>query len=426
MKKLLIILLSVLSIQLVSAQSVQDKAKLEKERQDIQREIAEIQENYNKVRGLKKESLAKLNILQRKLELQDRLIGNISKDIRRLNDNIYLSTLDINHKQVELDTLKSQYARSVVYAYQNKSSYEFVNFIFSASSFNDAMRRVSYMKSFRDYRKQQVASIIEAKKQLEDRKKLLLGQQSEKRSVLQNQQQQQNELANQKKEKDAVVSKLKSQENSLSKEITAKKKRDKQLKAQIDAAIRREIEAARKKAEADALAARNANAANPTTTNTASSTKTTTAKPKSYLDLNAKDVALNVNFEKNRGKLPWPVDNGVVTIPFGNSTVDKLQVNNPCITIATPSAGSPVKSVFDGEVTTVSNAGDQMVVIIRHGKYFTVYSLLSSASVSRGQQVKAGQVIGRTGADEDGSGGQLEFYLMNESKNVNTTPWLRR
>src|SRR5205085_4677746 len=97
------ILLGVLSAQQVNAQTAQDKAKLEKERQDIQREISEIQENYNKVRGLKKESLAKLNILQRKLELQDRLIGNISKDIKRLNDNIYLSTLDINHKQVELD-----------------------------------------------------------------------------------------------------------------------------------------------------------------------------------------------------------------------------------------------------------------------------------------------------------------------------------
>jgi septal ring factor EnvC (AmiA/AmiB activator) len=425
MKKLLIILLCFLSVQLVNAQTAQDKARLEKERQDIQNEIAEIQENYNKVRGLKKESLAKLGILQRKLELQDRLIANINKDIKRLNDNIYLSTLDINHKQVELDTLKAQYARSVVYAYQNKSSYEFVNFIFSASSFNDAMRRVSYMKSFRDYRKQQVANIIEAKKQLEDRKKQLLGQQSEKKSVLQNQQQQQNELANQKKEKDAVVSKLKSQENSLSKEIAAKKKRDKQLKAQIDAAIRREIEIARKKAEADALAERNANVASTANTTTTSTTKTT-ARPKSYLDLNAKDVKLNADFVKNKGKLPWPVDNGVVTIPFGPSTVDKLQVNNPCITIATPSAGSPVKSVFDGEVTTVSNAGDQMVVIVRHGKYFTVYSLLSSASVSRGQQVTAGQVIGRTGADEDGSGGQLEFYIMDESKNVNPTPWLRR
>src|SRR3954463_15083557 len=127
MKKLLIIiLLGVLSAQLVNAQTAQDKARLEKERQDIQNEIADIQQNYNKVRGLKKESLAKLSILQRKLELQDRLIGNMNHEIKRLNDDIYLSNIDINHKQAELDTLKAQYARSVVYAYKNKSSYDFL------------------------------------------------------------------------------------------------------------------------------------------------------------------------------------------------------------------------------------------------------------------------------------------------------------
>src|SRR3954465_7720895 len=138
MKKLLIIiLLGVLSAQLVNAQTAQDKARLEKERQDIQNEIAEIQQNYNKVRGLKKESLAKLAILQRKLELQDRLIGNINKEIHGLDNEIYLGNVELYRLQVQLDTLKLQYARSVVYAYKNNTSYDFLNFIFSASSFND-------------------------------------------------------------------------------------------------------------------------------------------------------------------------------------------------------------------------------------------------------------------------------------------------
>ncbi|MFL5808964.1 MAG: murein hydrolase activator EnvC family protein [Flavisolibacter sp.] len=423
MKRLFIILLCFFSIQLVNAQSAQDKAKLEKERQDIQNEIAEIQANYNKVRGLKKESLAKLSILQRKLELQNRLIGNINRDIRRLDDNIYLSNVEINHKQSELDTLKAQYARSVVYAYKNNSSYEFVNFIFSAGSFNDAMKRVSYLKSYRAYRKQQVANIIDAKKELENKKKQLQGQQSEKRSVLQNQQQQQNELANQKKEKDAVVSKLKSQENSLSKEIAAKKKRDKQLKGQIDAIVRREVERARKEAADRAAAERKAN---PDVTSGTTTSTTRATKPKSYLDLNAKDVALNASFEKNRGGLPWPVDNGVVTIPFGSSKVEGLSVDNPGITISTPSAGGSVKAVFNGEVSAVSNLGDGMMVMIRHGKYFTVYSNLASVSVSKGSTVTTGQTIGRTAQADDGSGGQLDFMLMIESKNVNPSPWLRR
>ena len=217
----------------------------------------------------------------------------------------------------------------------NQSSYEFINFIFSADNFNDAVKRIDYLKVYRAYRKQQVVEITEKKRQIEQRKQLQLAKQSEKKSVLQDQKQQLDELEVQKKERDAVVTKLKSQEKKLSKEIAAKKKRDNQLKNQIAAIVRREIEAARKEAEAKAKSNPPATGTNPNVT-----TKTTASKPKSYLDLNAKDVALNASFEKNRGKLPWPVDNGVVTIPFGSSVVGGLSVDNPGVTISTPSAAS--------------------------------------------------------------------------------------
>src|SRR3712207_3532246 len=110
MKKLLIIICCFLSIQGLMAQPSVEKQKLEKERQEIQKEIQEIQGNYNKVKGLKKESLAKLAILRKKLELQDRLISNINKEIRTIDDDIYLSNLEIYRLQVQLDTLKAQYA----------------------------------------------------------------------------------------------------------------------------------------------------------------------------------------------------------------------------------------------------------------------------------------------------------------------------
>jgi septal ring factor EnvC (AmiA/AmiB activator) len=425
MKKLLILFICFLSVQLVIAQPSTDKAKLEKERQEIQKQIQEIQSNYNKVRGLKKESLAKLQILQRKLELQDKLIGNINREIRSINDDIYLSTLEINHMQVQLDTLKTQYARSVVYAYKNQSSYEFLNFIFSADNFNDALKRVSYLKTYRTYRQQQVANILEQKKAIENKKQQLLGKQTQKKSALQNQQQQLNELEVQKKEKDAVVSKLKTQEKNLSKEIASKKKRDGQLRNQINAIVKREVEKARKEAEARALAEKknNTTSVNPNTTTT--TTKKTETK-KSYLDLNAKDVALNASFEKNRGSLPWPVDNGVLSIPFGTSKVGELMIDNPGITISTPSAGGSVKAVFQGEVSAVSNLGDGWMVMIRHGKYFSVYSNLGSVNVSKGANVNTGQVIGTTATADDGTGGQVDLILMNETRKVNPSPWLRR
>jgi len=429
MKKLLMILLTFLSLQAGFAQTG-DKAKMERERQEIQNEIRELQSSLSKVKGQKKETLAKLTLLQRKLELQDRLIGNINKEIRHISDDIYLSNLEINRLKRELDTLRSDYAKSVVYAYKNKSSYDFLNFIFSANSFNDALKRVAYLKSYRSYRQQQVTNIQETQQKIEEKKQQLLGKQTQKKSALMNQQQQLASLAEQKKEKDAVVTKLRSQENSLVKQVNAKKKRDNQLKSQIAAVIRREIEAAKKEEAARLAAARKKEADeaknNPAVSTSAAPRKAAPAKKESYLVLNEGQRTLAASFERNRGSLPWPVDNGVVSIPFGVSKVDGLTMDNPAITIGTPSAGTTVKSVFDGEVSAVSNTGEGWMIMIRHGKYFTVYTNLSSVSVSKGDNVRTGQAIGRAGSDDDGSGGMIDFYIMVESKNVNPQPWLRR
>jgi murein hydrolase activator len=420
MKKLLIILCCLFAVQTGFSQLTNEKARLERERQDIQDEIRDIQSNYNKVKGLKKESLAKLAILQRKLELQDRLIGNINKEIHNLDNEIYLGNVELYRLQVQLDTLRSQYSRGVVYAYKNNTSYDFLNFIFSASSFNDALNRISYLKSYRAYREEQVTAIKDRQKLIADKKQQLVAKQAKKKNVLQDQEVQLNELASQKKEKDAVVSKLKSEEKQLSKEIAAKKKRDKQLQGQIAAIIRRIIDEERKKS----LATANSNTTNTATSTTKGTTRTTTKKE--YFNLNEGQKALAANFEKNRGGLPWPVDNGVVSIPFGNSVVGGLSIDNPGITISTPSAGGSVKAVFNGEVKAVSNLGDGMMVMIQHGKYFTIYSNLASANVSRGSTVSTGDVIGKTGEADDGSGGQLDFMLMVENRNVNPQPWLRR
>ena len=363
-------------------------------------------------------------MLQRKLELQDRLIGNINREIRTINDDIYLSNVEVYRLQVQLDTLKSQYARSVVYAYKNKGNYDFLNFIFSSNSFNDALKRVAYLKAYRSYRQQQVNVITDTKKAIEEKKKQLLGKQTQKKSALQNQQHQLVELASQKKEKDAVVNRLKSQEKDLAKEIASKKKRDNALRGQIAAIVRREIES-EQKAERDRLAAlkKTETAANPN----APVTKTTAPKRKEeYLILNEGQKAMAAKFENNKGGLPWPVDNGYVSIPFGISKIGELTMDNPGLTISTPTAGVSVRAVFDGEVSAVSNLGDGMMVMIRHGKYFTVYSNLSSASVTKGSSVKTGQVIGKTAEADDGTGGQLDFMLMVETKNVNPAPWLNR
>lgn len=432
----------------LTAQPPQDnKAQLEKERQEIQRELQEIQGLYNKVKGQTKQSLSQLNMLNRKISLQEQYISTINRELRNITDDIYLSELEIYRLSKQLDTLKTQYAKSIVYSYKNRSNYDYVNFIFSATSFNDALKRIAYLKSYRAYREKQVATIQETQKLIAQRKQQQLTRKDQKNVALQSQTKQVQELAVQKKEKDAVVAQLKSKEKELAGQIASKKKRDRDLQNAITAIVKREIEAARLKAKAEADAKKKADEA--LTRNVAGKPATSTAapadkpdananvtakrnepakKPASYLDLNAKDVALNSSFQANKARLPWPVDNGVITLRYGTNKIENtlLTFDNPGLTIATPSAGLPVKAVFDGEVSGVYNLGDGMAVTIRHGKYFTTYSNLSGVTVTKGAVVKTGQQIGKTGRDDDGSGGQIDFILMIETRNVDPAPWLRR
>lgn len=423
------------AVSMLTAQTT-DKSELERERAEIQSELKAIQDSYNKLKGQTKQSLSQLNMLKRKMNLQERYISSINKELRMIDDDMYKSTLEINRLQRQLDTLKSEYARTIVYAYRNRSSYNYLNFIFSSTSFNDAVRRIQYLKSYKAYREKQVTVINETQALIATRQQQQLDRKKQKNETLKEQNQQRTELVAQRREKDAVVNDLKSQEKDLQKQIAAKKKRDKDIQNAIAAIIRREIEAG-KKAEAEKAAARKAaeeknretaaaNPSAPKTTTTAPATKPA-EKPDSYLELNAKDVALGNNFSENRGKLPWPVDKGFVKIPFGPYTIDgtKIKGNNPGLTIGTE-RGSSVKAVFDGEVSAIHNYGDGAAVVVRHGKYFTTYSNLSGVNVSKGATVKRGQVIGKAGDAEDASGGQIDFMLLIEANNVNPAPWLRR
>ncbi len=442
MQKIFLTVITILvSAGLLIAQS-SEKADLERERNEIQNELKEIQAAYNKVKGQTKQSLGQLNMLARKITLQERYISSINKELRMIDDDLYRSNLEIYRLQKQLDTLKSEYARTIVYSYKNRSSFDYVNFIFSASSFNDAIRRVAYLKSYRAYREQQVSTILETQQLIARRQEQQIVRKQQKSEALKSQTVERNELSEQKKEKDQVVSKLKSQGSDLQKQIAAKKKRDRDLKNALTAIVRREIAAAKKKEE-DRIAAEKKEkdriAAEKKATAAANPDKPAAIvtpppkpeaaekKPESYLELNAVDVKLGADFSKNKGKLPWPVDKSFVKIPFGRYKVEgftNIYDDNPGITIGTQ-AGSSVKAVFDGEVIAVHNYGEAAAVVVRHGKYFTTYSNLSAVSVGKGATVKTGQVIGRAGEADDGSGGQVNFMVMIENNNVNPATWLR-
>lgn len=457
-KILLLFLFSSFSVVLFAQQT---KEELQRKQQDLLKEIRELNATLKNIRSNKKRSLANYNLVKRKIAAREELIQNINKDLRILDNNIYKNTLEINRLRRELDTLKREYARSLVFAYKNRSNYDYLNFIFSASTFNDAVKRITYLKSYRQYREQQVANIEKTEDLITDKIATLNSSKNEKSLALKDQNNQLKDLEVDKKEQNEEVNKLKSQESEFAKEIRKRESDRRQMQAAISTIIRRELAEARKKAEAVArqkriaederkkrLAeqqrqerlARQQSAGNPN--NSASNTPVTvdepvttgvsSTKPKTnrvYSDLESTDegVALSINFEGRRGSLPWPVDAGQPTIHFGSYTIPGTQLRGRSdgLTIAVP-LGSTVKAVADGEVSSVFDLGGEQVVTLRHGKYFTSYSHLSSVNVNKDQQVKSGTVIGRAAANEDGEG-EVVFMVTNEhSVFLNPEQWLRR
>jgi septal ring factor EnvC (AmiA/AmiB activator) len=411
------------------AQQELTKDQLEKKREELKKEIQATEKALVETQKTTKVNVGQLSLINKKLNLQDNIIHNISGEIRKLSDNIYLSQLEINKIKRILDTLKVEYAKSMVYAYKNRSNYNFLNFIFAANNFNDAIKRIAYLKSYRTYREMQAENILKTQALLEDKIERLSGMKVEKKNVLDEKDKELTKLQKQKEEKASIVNKLKGRQKELSAQVRAKRKQDAKLKSAITAMIRREIERAKAEAarkERERLAAEKANKSD----TKANETVAANSKPRSSIPAGSvlvsseADKALNASFEKNKGSLPWPA-NGYVITHFGpNQYPGGIDYNNPGVSIGVK-PGEPVKSVFDGEVTLVNYMDDKQVVFIKHGQYFTVYSNLASANVQRGDKVKTGQVIGKAGLNDDGNG-EVDFILMDENNNVNPESWLKR
>lgn len=437
-KKVFSILISFLIVVSAFGQTA-DKNALEKQREKLKNEIRETERSLAEIRKNAKVNIGQLSLINKKMNLQGKVIENINGEINNLNNNIYTSQLEINKMKRVLDTLKQEYSKSMVYAYKNRSSYNFVSFIFSAKNFNDAIKRIAYLKSYRSYRENQAENILKTQAILEDKVAVLSGTKKKKSIVLQEHGKELTQLEKQQQEKSSVVNKLKGRQKELTAQVNAKRKQDAKLRNAISAMIKREIalakaEAARKeKARLEALkreeAAKKSEEKNTSTASVskkdAAPVKSAPAKAPSASVLVSSDAdrALNASFKANKGSLPWPVNGFVITHYGANQYPGGIDYNNPGVSIGAK-VGESVKAVFEGEVTLVSYIEDKQAVFIKHGEYFTVYSNLASASVQRGDKVRTGQVIGKVAPNDEGQG-QVDFIIMQENDNVNPESWLR-
>ena len=411
----------------------QTRDELEKQRQQIQQEIEDLKRSQSEIKKNKKESLGQLARVQNLIRKRDAVIVTINKQMRLIDNDIFTNNREIYRLQKELDTLKSQYAKTIEYAYKNRSSYDMLNFIFSAVDFNDAIKRIAYLKSYREYREKQVQNIYNTRQLLEQKNQSLAQNKTLKTKTLSEQSQQMKKLEEEKKEKDEVVAKLKSRESELNKELLAKSKVERNLKNSISAIIRREIKEAEERERKESLARSNAAKTSRPTTTTAGTTAAakTRTRVASKLENTPEVTAVSVGFENNRRKLPWPVDRAAITGHFGKNKIEgtSLVEDNVGIYVQT-NVGAPVKAVYEGTVSSVHDIGGTAAVTIRHGKYLTTYYNLDNVHVNKDQDIRLGQVIGRAAESDSEEGvGEILFIVTvvvgNNPKYLDPEDWLK-
>lgn len=468
---------------LFAQQQPPSRQELEKRRAALLREIQATQSELSVTKKDRKTSVSQLRALNSKLRARQNLINTINSELGNINGTIQSLGTEIQVLNKNLDRLKLNYAKSVRYAYMHRTSQNLILFLFSSANFNDAIRRMEYLKKYRDYRKKQADDIRKARVVINQKIAVLNSNRRDKAGLLQSEVTQKSEIQKEQAETNQMVQELKGREGDLMAQIRENQRIAGRIQNAIKAEIQREIriaqekaaEEARKKAEAvarekaaeeaarkkaDEIAKQKGGSSyrsgnqtvtlntgtnstapsnNPVKTsppakkeipNTKPNNVITDNNPNSYkLSLTPEVQALSNSFAANKGKLPWPVTNGFISSRYGrhpHPVYQNVMIDNNGIDIAT-TPNAPVRAVFNGTVIKVTNING-FVVMISHGEYFTVYSNLATVSVSAGMTVSTKQAIGTAGQNIDGEN-MVNFQIWkvsnnNSSSTVNPENWI--
>ena len=416
MKRLSVILFFLLMVSATAyAQKAKGKSKqqLQSEITSLQKEISTANQLLKKTTKDKEMTLNEVSILDKKIKQREKLIKAYNQQIAVLDDEINSGQTHIKTLNSDLKLLRKEYSKMITFAYRNRSHYNRLGFVFASKDFNQAFSRLRYIRQFSDARKVKMDQIAGTERRISGEVEANQRAREEQAAMLADEQVQKEAMQKEKEELNRQVANLKKKEGSIQQDIKNKQQQAQKLQKAIDDIIAEEIRLAneRSRKEAEKKAADN---------------KKNTSKG---MALTPAEKTLSTNFVNNKGKLPWPVERGVISSSFGKhaSVVsDKVTVTNNGIDIATTD-GALARAVFDGEVASVTKlTGANTVVIIRHGEYFTVYSNLENVTVKRGAQVKTKQSLGTVHTNKTEGKTELHFELLKETNRQDPALWLSR
>ena len=396
-----------------SFSQISDKQALQDKKAKIQKEIKLTNTLLQKAKKEKNQSVTTLNTLNKQIQSRQEIIQTLYLEVKmasiqigNLKQQIQETQQSIIAQQDLLDTLKSEYALMIRHAYFNRNAYDRLAFVFSSESYNQAFKRLRYLQEYSQFRQKQAEEIKLAEQNLNDelsalkrQKVLLTVAKNEKTQSLESSQIEVGILDSEQSSQKTLLSKLRKKEKQLKKDLQSKQRLSKQLDQQIRKIIEEEIRLAKVKAN----------------------------KESDVLALTPEEQELADNFTANKGKLPWPVERGVIIERFGvqaHPVLRGIETFNNGVKITTEE-GALIRAVFEGTVSRIIDIpGAGKAVILSHGDYFSVYSNLLEVSVKRGQSVllkeKIGTVLTKTNTKES----ITELQIWKGSEKMDPSSWL--
>ena len=371
-----------------------DKKQLELERIENIKKITEAEKILGQTKNKKMATLGQLRALENQIHSRQKLLRTLDEEVDLITNEILELESIISDIDLYLKSMKDEYAAMIYKSYKSKNGYNFISFLFASNSFTQFYMRLKYMEQYTEARKRQSDQIAETKEELIAQQKVEEQRKSDLRQVIKSKSAESNRLISLKKGKTKLIAQLTKNEASLRKEMTARKQSIKKLDDLIASLIKIELETEKKISSGQKERA----------------------------------VELTGKFEDQMRKLFWPVKTGFISLRFGlqrDPILKNVSINNTGIDIQTQ-RDENVAVVFEGEVRVKAFVpGQNNVVIIKHGNYYTVYSKLKSVEVKQGQVLQTGDLIGKVYTNNAGIT-QLHFEVWRDKKKLDPERWLKQ
>jgi septal ring factor EnvC (AmiA/AmiB activator) len=377
-----------------------EQKKLEAQRLKLKKEIKQINNLLFSNTKNRKIALNEVENIETRLNVRLELIKVTNQQANLLTRRININQRNIDNQRKELDELKKEYAKMIQKSYASKSLQNRLMFLFSSENFLQAYRRIQYLKQYARYRRKQGLQISEKTKLLQNLNKVLIEENEVKTKLINENREIKKKLVQEQKKQQELINTLRLKQSSLRTQIEKKQKQRQRIDKEINRLIREAI---------------------------AESNRISGKKSREIFQLTPEAKLIAENFQENKGRLPWPLEKGVVTQGFGRQrhpVVKTTIIQSNGVTISTEPFAK-VRAVFEGEVMSVIIIkGSNPSVLIRHGSYITLYTNLSKLYVKKGEKVSSKQVIGEVFTNQQTGRTQLQFGIFNNIKALNPKDWV--